>query len=149
MKKEFLIHHFIHRNTAHIRKITTLMVAIQKTESLNCLKKFFPCILTEQQEIQEQVINHSLIFSCSYNFKIYMDLRNLDYTSENFLYAKRNGKIVRKICCPNQVFNKVVSIAMKKLSIEKGKSVNHEFRVQSILQQILDKLALIERKIKY
>ena len=49
----------IYRNIAHIRKIITLMVAIQKTEnSIQCLRRIFPWIFKDEKECEDQVQNN-------------------------------------------------------------------------------------------
>ena len=76
-----------------------------------------------------------------------MDLKNLDYASDNFIYVRRNNHDTRKFACPNSVFNKVVAITMKrfgkKVEIEKEESKQTE-----LLGQILDRLESKEKKLE-
>ena len=75
-----------------------------------------------------------------------MDLKNLDYTTDNYIYLKKDTYAVQQFACPNSVFNKVVEITMKrfykKLEIEKKES-----KQQKLLEQILDKLGSLERRL--
>ena len=76
-----------------------------------------------------------------------MDLKNLDYTADNFIYVRKNTYDIQKFACPNSVFDKVVAITMKrfgkKVEIEKEDS-----RHEELLMQILEKLESMDRKLE-
>ena len=75
-----------------------------------------------------------------------MDLKNLDYTADNFIYVRKNTYDIQKFACPNSVFNKAVAITMKRfgkmVEIEKEESKQTE-----LLGQILDRLESMEKKL--
>ena len=74
-------------------------------------------------------------------------MKNLDYTSANFIYVRNENCDIRKHACPNSVFNKVVAITMKRFS-QKIEMYKEDPKQKELMTGILDKLVAIEKRLE-
>jgi len=103
------------RHEAHIRKIVSLMMAIQKTE---CLSGLFHRMLPTQQILRTQITSQA---TCDFDEKIFLNLQmanKLSRGSAELVVEKATGEMERHIC-PAELVVKVKEKLRKRGSLAK------------------------------